>query len=86
MAPPLPSLGLHTPFSTLATFKKAPNYPLSYLITLISIFIGLIYTLSHLDVFVTSEDILMFIIIICCFTPIGDVFTPLWVVLIMSRH
>ena len=29
-----------------------------------------------IDVFVTSKDILMYIIIVCCCTPIGDVCCP----------
>ena len=35
------------------------------------------------DVVVTLEDILMYIIIICCCTPFGDVFTSLREALIM---
>ena len=29
---------------------------------------------THVDVFVTLDDILIYIIIVCCCTPIGDVF------------
>ena len=43
-----------------------------------------IYFQVFFDVFVTSEYILTYIIIVCCYTPIGDVFTPLRDVLIMS--
>ena len=35
------------------------------------------------DVFVTSEDILMYIIIVCCCTPIGDMFPSFWDVIIV---
>ena len=38
------------------------------------------------DVFLTSEDVLMYIIIVCCFTPIRDVFMSLWDVLIVSIY
>ena len=40
---------------------------------------------QNVDVFVNSEDIMMYIIIVCFCTPIGDVFTPLRDVLIVSR-
>ena len=34
------------------------------------------YLRGSVDVFVTSEDILMYIIIVCCCTPIGDLCYP----------
>ena len=37
------------------------------------------------NVFVTSEDIMMYIIILCCCTPIGDAFTSFWDVIIVYR-
>ena len=37
------------------------------------------------DVFVTSEDILMYTIIVCCCTPIRDVFTSFQEVIIVYR-
>ena len=36
----------------------------------------LMHHVVNVDVFVTSEDILMYIIIVYCCTPIGDVFPP----------
>ena len=37
------------------------------------------------DVFVTLEDIMKYIIMLCCCTPIGDLFTSLRGVFIVSR-
>ena len=48
------------------------------------IFMGVVDP-ENVDVFVTLEDIMMYIIIVCCCTPIGDVFTSLQDVLIVSR-
>ena len=47
---------------------------LTYTVTLIHI--GKVAPLIGVDVFVTSEDILVYIIIVCCCTPIGDVCYP----------
>ena len=45
-----------------------------------------VYTIELIvDVFVSSEDILMYIIIVCFCTPIGYVFTSLRDVLIVSK-
>ena len=41
------------------------------------------YLRGSVVVFVTSEDILMYIIIVYCCTPIGDVFPSFWDVIIM---
>ena len=66
-----------------------------YLIALV--FSSFLFSNSHLgsgyecmddctiDVFVAQKDILMYIIIVCCCTPIGDVFSSLWDVFIVSR-
>ena len=43
------------------------------------------YLRGSVDVFVTSEDIMMYIIIVCCCTPIGDVFNSLQDVFIVAR-
>ena len=40
----------------------------------------------YFDVFITSKDILMCIIIVCCCTPIGGMFTSFQDVIIVYGH